>query len=114
MASSGKDAFYRCFDAAQKVCALLSLFRSYYGLRNSHIQTGHVAMTAALIHVFTLRSYGPRSVERMKAQESLLTCVQALGEMSQTYKSASRSLEVLTSLRQCWQPGIFATHKRKR
>ena len=104
----------RCIDSANEICRLLIAFRRQYGLRRPHHQTVHVAMTAALVHVFQLCSTTTDSNENREAQENLLTCIQALGEMGQTYKSASRALDVVTSVRQSWQDDVFAADRFKK
>ena len=74
----------------------------------------HAAMTAALIHAFQLCTTSNGTVENSKAQASFLTCIQALGEMGQTFKSASRALDVVTSLRQSWRDDASAGDRFKR
>jgi len=74
----------------------------------------HVTMTASLIHVFQLCVSPAGSAESKEAQHYFLTCIQALGEMGQTYKSASRALDVVTSLRQNWQHDAFAGDRFKK
>ncbi|KAH8817158.1 fungal-specific transcription factor domain-containing protein [Xylogone sp. PMI_703] len=108
------SSFRKCVKAAQQVCRLLVLFRKRYGLRRPHHQMVHVAMTAGLIHIFQLCIFPTTSRENKDAQADFLTCIQALGEMGQTYKSASRALDVVTSLRQSWQHDTFAGDRFKR
>jgi hypothetical protein len=74
----------------------------------------HVTMTAGLIHIFQLCMFPTASRESKDAQSDFLTCIQALGEMGQTYKSASRALDVVTSLRQSWQHDNFVGDRFKR
>lgn len=74
----------------------------------------HVSMTASLIHIFQLCMFPTASRESKDAQSDFLTCIQALGEMGQTYKSASRALDVVTSLRQSWQHDNFVGDRFKR
>lgn len=74
----------------------------------------HVTMTAALIHIFQLCVIPGPNGDTKEAQQDLLTCIQALGEMGQTYKSASRALDVVTALRQSWQDDGFASDRFKR
>lgn len=104
----------KCIVSAQEICKILVLFRKMYGLRRPHHHMVHVTMTAALIHIFQLYA-GPGPHENKDAaQRDFLTCLQALGEMGQTYKSASRALDVVTSLRQSWQDDTFGGDKFKR
>lgn len=71
-------------------------------------------MTASLIHIFQLCMFPADSQENKDAQSDIMTCMQALGEMGQTYKSASRALDVVTSLRQSWQHDTFVGDRFKR
>jgi hypothetical protein len=108
------SSYQKCVTSAQQVCRLLILLRKRYGLRRLHHQMVHVTMTASLIHIFQLCLFPVAGRERSEAQADFLTCIQALGEMGQTYKSASRALDVVTSLRQSWQDDGFAGDRFKR
>ncbi|RDL30011.1 uncharacterized protein BP5553_10638 [Venustampulla echinocandica] len=108
------SSFQKCVKSAHHVCRLLILFRKRYGLRRPHHQIVHVAMTASLIHIFQLCMFPADSQENKDAQSDIMTCMQALGEMGQTYKSASRALDVVTSLRQSWQHDTFVGDRFKR
>ncbi|OAL33724.1 hypothetical protein AYO20_07062 [Fonsecaea nubica] len=107
------QSFSKCVQAAQRVCQLLTMFRQRYGLRRPHHQMVHVTMTAGLIHVFQMCITSTGSAENQKAQQSFVTCIQSLGEMGQTYKSASRALDVITSLGQSWQQDDLAGRRVK-
>jgi hypothetical protein len=104
----------RCVESADAICDILRLYRDRYGLRRLHHQMVHVAMTAAMIHVYQLCVTSSGTPENQKAQTSFLTCIQALGEMGQTFKSASRALDVVTSLRQSWRDDTSAGDRFKR
>lgn len=104
----------RCIESAEEICRILILFRKTYGLRRPHHHMCHVTMTAALVHIFCLCVGDDHKENKEKAQRHFLTCIQALGEMGQTYKSASRGLDVITSLRQTWQDDAFAGDRFKR
>lgn len=94
----------RCFAAASSICAFLSAYRRQYGLKRMHFHMVHIISTAALIHVYyTCIIGGP---EGKSAQDMLLVCMQALGEMGQTYRSASRALEVISQVRNDWRSRI--------
>ncbi|OAP58401.1 hypothetical protein AYL99_07491 [Fonsecaea erecta] len=103
----------KCVQAAQQVCKLLTIFRQRYGLRRPHHQMGHVTLTAGLIHVFQMCRTSTGTPENRNAQQGFLTCIQSLGEMGQTYKSASRALDVITSLGQSWQNDAVAGRRVK-
>ncbi|KAK5204078.1 hypothetical protein LTS03_009873 [Exophiala xenobiotica] len=104
----------RCIENAEQICKILVLFRRMYGLRRPHHHMCHITMTAALIHIFCLCVTDGKHENKESAQKHFLTCIQALGEMGQTYKSASRGLDVITSLRQSWQDDTFAGNRFKR
>ncbi|KPI36587.1 Nitrogen assimilation transcription factor nit-4 [Cyphellophora attinorum] len=103
-----------CLESADAICKIIVLYRNRYGLKRLHHQMVHAAMTAALIHIFQLCSTPSGQREDQKAQASFLTCVQALGEMGQTFKSASRALDVVTSLRRSWRDDTTAGDRFKR
>lgn len=104
----------KCLESADKICAIVVLYRNRYGLKRLHHQMVHATMTAALIHVFQLCVLPAGSAGNKKAQASFLICIQALGEMGQTFKSASRALDVITSLRQSWRDDATAGDRFKR
>lgn len=104
----------RCIESADQICAIMVHYRNRYGLKRLHHQMVHAAMTAALIHAYQLCTTANGSEENRMAQASFLTCVQALGEMGQTFKSASRALDVVTSLRQSWRDDATAGDRFKR
>lgn len=102
-----------CFQAASNICNILTVYRRHYGLKRAHLQMVHVVMTAALIHTYFCSVFSGQ--DGKGAQEFLLTCLQALGEMGQTYRSASRALEVITSLRSNWRnESILGTGTKRR
>ncbi|OAL40265.1 hypothetical protein AYO20_00685 [Fonsecaea nubica] len=93
----------KCINGARDICRILVHYRRRYGLQRIHCSMVHVTMTASLIHVFHLYLSDTAGVDNAEAQGYFSTCIQALGEMGQTYKSALRALDVLLSLRQNWQ-----------
>lgn len=111
---SPTSSLNHCLVSAREICKILTLFRRAYGLRRPHHLMVHVTMTAALIHIFQLCVIPGPNGDTKEAQQDLLTCIQALGEMGQTYKSASRALDVVTALRQSWQDDGFASDRFKR
>lgn len=104
----------KCVDSAHQICDIMFYYRDKYGLKRLHHQMVHAAMTAALIHAYTLCSTAASSEDYKKASAAFLTCIQALGEMGQTFKSASRALDVVTSLRQSWREDSSAGDRFKR
>jgi hypothetical protein len=94
-----------CFHAASDIYKILTVYRRQYGLRRAHVHMVHVVMSAALIHSY----FCSRFVEKEEplSQGFLLTCLQSLGEMGQTYRVALRALEIIISLRNNWQNDAF-------
>lgn len=93
----------KCIKCARDICRILVHYRRRYGLQRIHCSMVHVTMTASLIHVFHLYLSDAAGVDDPEARGYFSTCIQALGEMGQTYKSALRAMDVLLSLRQNWQ-----------
>ncbi|EXJ84397.1 hypothetical protein A1O3_05064 [Capronia epimyces CBS 606.96] len=114
VSEASSSSLRKCINSAEEICRILVVFRKVYGLRRPHHHMVHVTMTAALIHIFQLCVWPGGSIPNKEAQKNLLTCIQSLGEMGQTYKSASRALDVVTSLRQTWQEDPFAGDRFKR
>jgi len=101
-----------CTQSATQICQLLNMYRQAYGLKRIYIQITHVAMTASLIHIYNCCNLS--GAQGKRAQELLLICIQALAEMGQTYRTSSRALEVVTSLRRDWQTETFTSMGKKR
>jgi hypothetical protein len=101
-----------CTESATQICQLLTMYRQAYGLQRIYIQITHVAMTASLIHIYNCCNIS--GVQGKRAQELLLICIQALAEMGQMYRTSSRALEVVTSLRRDWQTETFTSMGKKR
>ncbi|OQU97605.1 Fungal specific transcription factor domain-containing protein [Cladophialophora immunda] len=95
-----------CIEAASCICRLLILYRRQYGLRYINVHAIHIALTAGQIHIQKGASYirgsQTRSEGYRKSQEMLNLCIQALGEMAQTFPSCMRAMEMLTAFRQRW------------
>ncbi|EXJ74645.1 uncharacterized protein A1O5_01338 [Cladophialophora psammophila CBS 110553] len=100
------NARQKCIEAASCICRLLVLYRQQYGLRYINVQAIHIVLTAGQIHIQHGASYirgsQTRSEGYRKSQEMLNLCIQALGEMAQTFPSSMRAIEMLTALRQRW------------
>lgn len=99
--ASANGAREACFHAASNVIRILTSYRQQYGLKRAHVHVIQVITTAAIMHTYFYTLYRPQ--EGNTAQESLVICLQALGEMGQTYRSASRALEAVASLKDSWR-----------
>lgn len=100
--ATAKTSLDKCVSSARDICRILVHYRRHYGLRRIHCSMVHVTMTASLIHIFHLYLSDASGTDDSDTQSYFSTCIQALGEMGQTYKSALRALDVLLSLRQNW------------
>ncbi|EXJ83039.1 hypothetical protein A1O3_06856 [Capronia epimyces CBS 606.96] len=86
-----------CRNSASAICSLLVKFRRQCSLRYVHLTIVHIVVTAGLIHAYdSCMLSGPN---QKQSQDHLLTCVHGLSEMSQTYKSATRGMELVTTFR---------------
>lgn len=97
---NGRIALETCTTSALQICGLLKIFQHRYKIDHIHVNVSHILTTAALILICNSRSFGYRAKE---CQGLTLACIQTLREISKTYPSAIRSLEVVTSLRREWQ-----------
>ena len=106
------DAGDVCSNSASEFNRLLILYRRRYSLRHINVQGVHMTMTAGVIHAYDSCVYS--GTRGKSAQDNLLVCVQALGEMGHSFAGGVRGLEVLTSLRRVWQTQKFCPSGTKR
>lgn len=100
--------------SAQQICRILAFYQRRYTLKRPQHHIVHVALTASLVHVYRVSVSAPDKPEGVDAQKCFLTCIQALAEMGQSYASASRALEVVTSLRHTWSKDATGASQFKR
>jgi hypothetical protein len=87
-----------CVQAASSIAHILRIYRRHYTLRRINVQALHLVFTATLVLVCS--ACGAVDVfERETSWKSLEICTQALGEMGQALKSATRALEVITLIK---------------
>jgi hypothetical protein len=90
-----------CVSAAHSLVEILQLYRQQHTLRHTNVQTVHLIFTASLIHIYNACTSPPSS--RKIATDDLRFCCQALGEIGQCYRNATRALEVIINVKREWQ-----------
>jgi hypothetical protein len=83
--------------AAVHVCRCIDLYRRHYGLKRIFVQAVYITLTAGMVFAEECHSSLSTEDERRSSQEHALTCIQALGEMGQTYRSAIQGIYILTT-----------------
>lgn len=86
-----------CIAAAINVCHCVELYRSHHGLKRIFVQAVYITLTAGLVLAANCKSNLSTLEEQRSSQEHVIRCIQALGEMGQTYRSAIRSIHILTT-----------------
>jgi hypothetical protein len=87
-----------CVQAAGSIAQLLRIYRRHYTLRRINVQALHLVFTATLVLVCSACG-APDFHERETSWQNLEICSQALGELGQAFKSATRALEVITLIK---------------
>jgi hypothetical protein len=87
-----------CTESARALSKLLHNYRRLYGFRRINIQAVHLIFTASLIHVLNACQATEPSLKN-SAWNDLEVCCQALTEMGQGYKNATRALEVVNGIK---------------
>jgi len=107
--ASINNASAQCSASATAIARLLVLYRRQWGLQQINIQAVHVAMTAGiqLIH----DSCKLEGAAARTARDGLHVCLQALGDMGQTFHSGNRGLQVVSSMMRDWQNLTFAARR---
>jgi hypothetical protein len=101
-----------CSNSAREICRLLGLYRRHYALSRINMHAVAVTMTAGIVHAYDSCVF---SGNRGKiAEQNLLECINALGEMGQSFNSAVRGIEVITSRRRMWRAQNFVQIGTKR
>ena len=87
-----------CVEAAASIAKLLKIYRRLFTLRRTNVQCLHLVFTATLVLVCSACG-ATDPYERDTSWQSLDICSQALGELGQSFKSATRALEVITLIK---------------
>jgi hypothetical protein len=101
-----------CSDSAREICRFLGLYRRHYSLSCINIHAVAVTMTAGIVLAYDSCVYSGNRGK--KAEQNLLECINALGEMGQSFNSAVRGIEVITSRRRMWRAQNFVQIGTKR
>lgn len=101
-----------CSSSAREICRLLGLYRRHYSLSRINVHAVALTMTAGIVHAYDSCVF---SGSRGKiAEQNLLDCINALSEMGQSFNSAVRGIEVITSRRRIWRTQNFVQAGVKR
>jgi hypothetical protein len=101
-------------SAAHSLVEVLKIYRKQHSLRQTNVQIVHLVFTASIVHVYNACT--TYSLETPEAMEDLQICCQALGELGQTWRNATRALEVIICLKREWQSkaAAFVAARTKR
>jgi len=103
--AAGLDASQSCTHSASEISRILLIYRRQWGLKHINLQAVHIVIMAGIIHAHDCCLYsGPQG---RSARDMLHICLQALGEMGQTFQSANRGMEVVMALLHDWQSQSF-------
>lgn len=106
------NASQMCSVSASAISYLLIMFRRRFSWRYVHLQAVHNATIAGVVHAYDACIFPGERGKR--AQEDLNVCIQALGEMAQSFKSSTRGYEVIAAVRREWQMRKFSHAGSKR
>jgi hypothetical protein len=102
-----------CTSAAHSLIRVLHLYRTQHSLRQTNVQIVHLVFTAALVHVYSACTPTNTTIGADQAMQDLQFCIQALSEMSATWRNATRALEVIICVKREWM-GKAAAYRAKR
>lgn len=102
-----------CLTAAHAFVSVLRLYRTQHSLHQTNVQIVHLVFTAALVHVYSACTPSTTGAVARQAMGDLQFCIQALSEMSSTWRNATRALEVIICVKREWQ-GKAAAYRAKR
>src|SRR6266498_3272856 len=80
-----------CISAAHSVAEVIQIYRKQHSLRQNNVQIVHLIFTAGLVHAYNACT--TTGLEASVAMEDLQVCCQALGELGQVWRNATRALE---------------------
>jgi len=109
--ADGLNATQTCTHSASEISRLLLIYRGQWGLQHINFHAVHVVMTAGIIHAYDCCLHsGPQG---RSARDMLHLCLQALGDMGQTFQSGNRGMEVVMALLHDWQRKTLSLEKRQ-
>ena len=96
-----------CLEAAFAISKLVTIYEENYTLQRINIQAVSIIFSAALFLVFENISPTP-SYSRETLAVHLEGCSQALAKLGEYYENASRSLDLLLSIKRDWKARLVA------
>lgn len=102
-----------CVQSATDIAKLIGEYERRYSLRRANVLLVHMAFTAALILVYATVSEMNRHTHAQLSSH-LDVCCHALSELGVSYESASRSLDILLSVKRMWQARLVAGSVRQK
>jgi hypothetical protein len=100
-----------CLEAAFAISKLIRLYEKNYTLHCINIQAVSIIFSAALFLVFA--SISPtQSHDREALSTHLDVCSQALAKLGEYYENASRSLDLLLTIKRDWKARLIAGNSR--
>lgn len=96
-----------CIQSATDIAKLIGEYERRYSLRRANVLLVHMAFTAALILVYATVSEMNRDIH-LQLSSHLDVCCHALCELGVSYESASRSLDILLSVKRMWQARLVS------
>lgn len=91
-----------CIQSAIDIAKLLGEYERRYSLQRANVLVVHMAFNAALILVYATVSEMDRPTY-ISLSSHLDTCCRTLAELGNAYESASRTLDILLSVKRMWQ-----------
>ncbi|RMJ16797.1 hypothetical protein CDV36_003551 [Fusarium kuroshium] len=92
-----------CTNSASEIIRLMGQFRDRFGLCHLSAYCVHILMTAGILLAYNTSLKTQTSEFRTKSASLTLASIRMMTELTPTFPSAHRALEVLTSLRREWQ-----------
>ncbi|KAH7207840.1 fungal-specific transcription factor domain-containing protein [Fusarium redolens] len=102
-----------CVNSAIDIAKLIGGYKLRFSLRRANVLFVHMAFTAALILVYAAVSE-LENHDRTQVTAHLDVCCQALAELGNVFESASRTLDILLSVKRMWQARLVGSFHRKR
>ncbi|KAJ4049560.1 hypothetical protein NW763_008858 [Fusarium oxysporum] len=102
-----------CVQSAIDIAKLIGGYKLCFSIRRANVLFVHMAFTAALILVYATISE-QEDHDRAEMSVHLDVCCQALAELGNVFESASRTLDILLSVKRTWQARLVGSFRRKR
>lgn len=96
-----------CIDSAFAISKLIHHYEQLYTLRRINIQAVSVVFSASLLLLFASLSVG-QDDDHTDCVAHLDLCTHALAEMGEYYENATRSLDLLFSIKRSWKAHLVS------